>query len=312
VNTLESAVADFLLSCRADGLSPATSEWYARMLRPMVRRWPEASIDRIDVGELRQYVVDLRARGKRYVGAAQRPELDGGLSVESVRGHLRAMRRLFGWYWRENDLPPASNPMLRIRMPRRRQAEPKAIDLMDLRKLIECCGDDQVGKRNRALLLFLADTGARAGGVMGLTWTNVMIERGRAIVTEKGDRARVVPFTEYTGQALTDWRAVCPNKAEFVFCSLGTTAPGRRMSMSGLAQLLKRLAKRAGVTGRVNPHSFRHGFAREYLANGGDLGTLSQLMGHSDVSVTVASYAVFRDSELAVLHEKFSPVRGLK
>jgi integrase/recombinase XerD len=87
---------------------------------------------------------------------------------------------------------------------------------------------------------------------------------------------------------------------------------GRRgspwLTDEGVRQLLKRLKAKAGVTGPVNPHAFRHGFAREYLLNGGDLGTLADLLGHSDVQVTWQHYAIFRTAELQAKHDKHSPV----
>ncbi|HSN76988.1 MAG TPA: site-specific integrase, partial [Anaerolineae bacterium] len=80
------------------------------------------------------------------------------------------------------------------------------------------------------------------------------------------------------------------------------------LTTEGIRQVLKRLGKKAGVEGPVNPHSFRHGFAREYLLSGGDLATLADIMGHSDVQVTWSSYAIFRTAELAAKHAKHSPI----
>jgi len=51
-------------------------------------------------------------------------------------------------------------------------------------------------------------------------------------------------------------------------------------------QILRRLARRAGVVGRVNPHAFRHASARESLLNGGDIGALSQILGLTQIVVT--------------------------
>jgi len=66
------------------------------------------------------------------------------------------------------------------------------------------------------------------------------------------------------------------------------------------------------VSGRCNPHSFRHNFAREYLRNGGDLATLAKLLGHSNISTTASYYAVFASDELAQFHERYSPLKSLK
>ncbi len=96
---------------------------------------------------------------------------------------------------------------------------------------------------------------------------------------------------------------------EVVFYNLETLQP---LTRNGLYQVLRRMARRAGVKGRFNPHSLRHTFAREYIRAGGDLATLSKLLGHRDVSTTVSHYAVFTDREIAEKHEKYSPARKLR
>lgn len=76
--------------------------------------------------------------------------------------------------------------------------------------------------------------------------------------------------------------------------------------------MLRRLKKKSGVTGPVNPHSFRHGFAREYLTNGGNLASLADTLGHSDVHVTWQNYGIFTIDELKAEHAKYSPVAQLE
>ena len=83
------------------------------------------------------------------------------------------------------------------------------------------------------------------------------------------------------------------------------------MNPNSVLQMLRRLAKRVGVIGRVNPHAFRHGFAREYLRAGGDLASVSDLLGHSQITVTKANYAVFLTEEHREKHEAYSPVNIL-
>jgi integrase/recombinase XerD len=80
------------------------------------------------------------------------------------------------------------------------------------------------------------------------------------------------------------------------------------MSTYGVNQLLERLKIKAGISGRVNPHAFRHAFAKLYLMSGGDLASLSDLMGHSDVQVTKQFYSVFSQEELKRKHAQHSPL----
>ena len=66
------------------------------------------------------------------------------------------------------------------------------------------------------------------------------------------------------------WLAVRPTGTPYVWAGVERSSKPY-LTTEGIRQVLKRLGKKAGVEGPVNPHSFRHGFAREYLLSGGDL-----------------------------------------
>ena len=303
--TVDIALTEFLMACRADGLKPITIRWYSAMLTPVTAALAGLPVGQVTTNHLRAYVVKLRER-HAYQDAPQRAEQSTGLSAASLQSHHRALSRFFGWCRDEYAL--ASNPMDRIRMPKTPRKEPKAVSLADLKRLLDATGDDRAGSRDRAILLFLADTGCRVGGLLGLKPADVDLDRGRAVVYEKGDRTRVVPFTRFTGQMLRAWLAVRPLQATTLFCGLSDQKRATPLTYAGVYQILLRLKRKAGVQGRVNPHSFRHGFAREYLINGGDLATLAQLMGHTNITVTASYYAIFTMRELEERHHQFSPI----
>lgn len=305
-STVDGAVQQFLLSCQANGLADSTVKWYRHILNCLAVRFWSLKVTDISIQDLRRYIVELRSRKSRYVKSPQRHSISGGLSDDFVSGHLRGLRRFFNWCSREYGLD--HNPMWGFRIPSHSSNGPKAIDPADLRKLFEATEDNTAGIRDRAMLAFMADTGCRSNGLLTLTIDRLDINRSYAIVTEKGRRLRAVPFTPFTGDLLSQWLVVRPQIAITVFCALGGKCYGNPLTNSGLHQILRRLAKRAGVKGRINPHSFRHGFAREYLQNGGDLATLARILGHSSTLVTTQFYAIFTDNEVAAMHAKFSPM----
>jgi site-specific recombinase XerD len=299
------AISEFLKAAQADGLSPATVKWYTSLLKAWADQSPAAELSAVVVGDLRAYIIALRERPDRYVDALQKPVQAGGLSAATVAGHITALHAFWAWAAREYDIP---NPMKNIKRPRRQQPQPKAISPADFVKLFNATGDDEAGVRDRALLVFLADTGCRLGGLLGLQVERLMLDDRKAIVHEKGNTSRLVVFTTYTARLLVKWLTIRQSHTAFVFVSMHT---GEKLTQSGVNQLLKRLKQRAGVRGRVNPHSFRHNFAREYLRNGGDVVTLAKLLGHKNVNTTAQYYAVFSPDELRELHEKYSPLNGL-
>jgi integrase/recombinase XerD len=73
-----------------------------------------------------------------------------------------------------------------------------------------------------------------------------------------------------------------------------------------MQQVLNRLKKRAGITGRCSPHSLRHTFARSYLVNGGDVFSLQQILGHTTLDM-VKRYVSLADADIAARHRVASP-----
>lgn len=307
--TIEAAIADFLLACEADGLRIATIKWYRSLLVMFMTMYQGMALVDITTKMIRKYIVSLRQRDKHYIGRGLR---EGGLSEESIAGHIRALHRFWKWVQREYRLD--FNPMANIKRPRQQIPEPKGIDMDDLARLFAATGDDVRGQRDKALLAFLIDTGTRSQGLLSLTDAKLNIAERQAMVQEKAAPRRLIFFSEFTAQLLTSWLAVRPANAKTIFCSLSHNYrwSGAPLSSNGLYMLLKRLKKASGVSGRVNPHSFRHGFAREYIKNGGDLATLARHMGHSSVTTTASYYAVFSPGELATSHDKFSPIDSIK
>lgn len=281
MNTKE-VLAEFILSRRADGVSEKTIRWYSSLLAAFAEQYP--TID-VSTHELRLYVVGLRKR----------------LSEASVNGHITALHAFFAWAAREYD---QDNPMKGIKRPKMGAMEPKAINPSDFVKLLQ-----HANTRDAAILCFFADTGCRLAGVVGLKLVDLDIEQRFAIVWEKGNKSRKVFFTSFTAQILRRWLNARVSDSEYVFTSSST---GAGLTDSGIEQMLKRLKKRAGVRGRVNPHAFRHHFARQYVLNGGDVVTLARLLGHEDVTTTAAYYAVFTNDELAQLHGRYTPMNRLR
>jgi site-specific recombinase XerD len=287
--SVKQASEEFLRACEADGFSAATISWYRSLLSVFAEQHGHRLLATISTSDMRAYLISLK---ERYA------------SPDTLSAHNRALHRFWSWCVEEYEV---SNPMRSIRYPRKPEPKPKAIDADDVAAMFRSCGDDPAGVRNRALLAFLWDTGCRAGGLLGLKVEDVQLDQRRALVTEKGRRTRVIVFTSFTADLLTSWYAI-GKPSEWVFYNMDTQA---QLTASGLRGILKRIAHRAHVTGRVNPHSFRHGFAREYLDAGGDMNTLSKLMGHRDVSTTLAHYIYFTAKEVALKHEQLSPVRKL-
>src|SRR5574338_541019 len=161
--TLTTAMERFIVDRIASGVSNATVKHYLYVFKPLIGRWGQLPVDQVDVTIIRQYLAELRTQTTRYKNGKYRQEQPGGLSDATIRSRIRALNILFRWCKREFHL--ISNPMERVHLPPAKRQQPKAISLDDLRKLLAACEPDapgrlgMVGKRDLALLAFLADTG---------------------------------------------------------------------------------------------------------------------------------------------------------
>lgn len=289
MTSVEIAVREFVIACQADGLSRSTVEWYQSILGRFVGLHGGDQLREVGAAAMRRYLVGLR---RAYDAES------------TVSAHTRALHRFWKWATVEYRI---ENPMRTIRYPQPVTPVPRAASLDDLRAMFAAAEGTPNASRDRSILALLLDTGARAGGLVTLRADSVDLEKGRAIVTEKGGKSRAVRFTAPTAQELRAWLDQRAPVATLYY-NLETLEP---LTRNGLYQLLRRMARRAGVAGRFNPHSLRHTFAREYIQAGGDVVTLSRLLGHRDVSTTVNHYAIFTDDELARSHEKYSPAGRL-
>ncbi len=141
-------------------------------------------------------------------------------------------------------------------------------------------------------------------------------------VLGKGQKERLVYFGKRTSKAL--WKLLTPrlkdSKPDDLVFTVGPEDDLRLLTRDVLRRLLVRIGERAGVA-NVYPHRFRHPFAITYLShreashrNQGDLFTLQDLLGHSDMAM-VKRYARIAQTDRAAspwdcakAHQKASPV----
>ena len=233
-------------------------------------------------------------------------------SPYTVKSTFTTVKHFFKWAYASGLT--GTNPALSLRIPPPPPPNPKPISEDTFEKLFDAAkvyGDDLERARNVALLAVLRDTGGRVSGITSLEMDALDLRRGLATVIEKS-KSRALYLNAPAITALERWLAVrdeMDHSVNTVFYSFTT---GKALTRSGVEHILNTLARHAGVTARHNPHSFRHAFARDCLQAGADLSQVSQLMGHSRITITADYYARWDDRELKKTHRKVSPGRKIK
>jgi integrase/recombinase XerD len=296
--TLRAAIDEFIASREANFCRPKTITWYRKML---------TRLDKFAGGKLLDQVTPQLIM--RYAQSLNQEEKAKHIRRETSRDLIRALKTFFEWATAYYEL--YINPARALKIPPSVRQPSKVLTPYDVQRLIDATDDSPIGKRDRAILYFLIDTGCRSAGLRGLTRDALDLERNRAILTEKGGHSRFVPFTPETGRVLREWLAICPKDAHTVFCSLRSQNVGDPLGDSGLPLMLKRLARKAGIQKRVFAHAFRHTLASEYTKSGGETLMLREVLGHTDVRTTQRYVEVDPDA-LVQSHRRHSPVNYLR
>jgi len=166
---------------------------------------------------------------------------------------------------------------------------------------------DSKGLRDKAMLEVMYATGIRVTELIDLNIDDVNLDVG-IIKCSSAKKNRVIPLYPAALKALSlyikDIRCslVANPNEQALFVNIG----GARMSRQGFWKILKHYQTKAGIEKDITPHTLRHSFAVHLLENGADLGSLQELMGHSDISST-QMYTHMVNQKLKSVYEKCHP-----
>jgi integrase/recombinase XerD len=291
---LPTLAAAFLLDCKARNLAKHTQRFYRLNLQTF--------IDWLDAQAVKT-VTELTPELLRGFFVAMSEKHNAG----GVHGFYRTVRVFIRWYILEFEPLDFRDPLRKVKPPKVDTEPLEAVPLEIVRALLDTCKRGQfTGERDRAILLFLLDTGVRAGELLALDRVDVDILTGDALIRKSKSRK---PRTVFLGkQARRSLRAYLKMR-EDAARALFVTDEGERLRMGGLRQVMVRRAKKAGVP--VPPlHSFRRAFALAMHRAGVDLLTIARLLGHSDMSL-LERYIKQTGEDLRGEHNKGSPVDGM-
>ena len=166
---------------------------------------------------------------------------------------------------------------------------------------------DAKGFRDKAMLEVMYATGIRVTELISLDIDDVNLEQG-IIKCTAAKKARIIPLYPAALKALSAYikdvresMLAVPNESA-LFVNVG----GVRMSRQGFWKILKHYQTTAQIEKEITPHTLRHSFAVHLLENGADIGSLQELMGHSDISST-QMYTQLINQKLKSVYKKCHP-----
>lgn len=287
---LERALTSFLLDCEARRLTGPTLTFYRQQLEPFLRHLDglnHTTLAAITPNDIRSYLVELQRRE---------------LADNSIHAAARAIKAFLNFCVREELLDVS--PMQKVRMPKRDDRILPAFSPDDAKRILDAC----LTLRDKAMVLCLLDSGCRAAEFVKLDVGDVDMKTGALQVHQgKGRKDRVAFLGAKARKSLHTYLT---KRSDYDLSDpLWVTDEGTRLSFDGLANLLKRLAKRSGVE-TCHAHTFRRSFALWSLRSGMDIFSLQRLMGHSDLTV-LRRYLALVEKDLQEAHRKHGAVDSM-
>lgn len=296
VTELELGVAGFLDHLIVDrGLSLLTVKSYASDMKAFTGLLSRRKVNKLKDIHREDLLVYLEAMD------------NDGLSPRSRARKLSCLRTFFDFLVEtdrigENPAEHVESPKLPVSVPN--YLEPGEVDAL----LSGADGSTPEGKRDYTMLELLYATGLRVSELVGLEIYRIDLEIGCVTVMGKGSRERVVPMGIPASKAVMTYMEgprlliLGQRRSEALF----VTRRGKPMTRQAFWKIVKKTARRAGISREISPHTLRHSFATHLVQNNADLRAVQIMLGHADISTTEI-YTHVAQHRLKQLHAACHP-----
>jgi integrase/recombinase XerD len=295
------AVDAFLTYALAEqGLAAPSIEAYRRDLHDFSRfvaTRGATSPTRVTRAAITVYLISLRRRGR---------------AAATVKRRTAAIRSFYKYLQREGVAQ--ADPTLDLASPKLPRRLPRVLTIGEVERLLAAPNPGAPdGARDLALLEFMYASGLRVSETVGLDLSDLDLAHEVVRCVGKGNKERLVPIGSRAVRALRDYlgkarpHLVRGRTTQALFIS----RLGGRFTRQGCWKLIRRYARRSGITTPLTPHVLRHSFATHLLEGGADLRAVQEMLGHASISMTQV-YTHLTRARLRDVYRKSHPRDGMR
>ena len=288
-------ISSFLIDRRTRHNSTNTINFYTQELA-IFRAWCQdhlvTAIEELTPDLLRLFLLDL---GDRRTA--------GGL-----HSMWRVIKAFLRWWEAETEPADWKSPLLKVTPPKISTEPLPGLAPADFQAMLATCGKDYYGIRNRAILIFLLDTGVRVSELCAVNLGDVDQNDGSVVIRSgKGGKRRLVFMGSVCRREVNRYlrRRLNIKPTEPLF----SHKDGGRFNRKGIEMVIRKVAAEAGLDDIPSPHDFRRAFTKASLKNT-NVVMVARMLGHSGISL-VSRYTERDDDDLREAHDKSSPVDNL-
>jgi integrase/recombinase XerD len=235
----------------------------------MTERYPSAGPTDTTADHIREFLKELKSSKQR-----------------SVSRMVSGVRSYFSYLETEGKI--GENPVALIDSPRAGMILPDVLTTEEIDRIeAEIDLSSPSGHRNRAIIETLYGCGLRVSELVNLRITDLHFKDGFITVTGKGDKQRLVPVNSNTIKEISFYMTIRNSMPVIKDPNiLFLNRRGRRLTREMIYTIIRDLTRKAGITKRVSPHTFRHSFATHLVQAGADLRAVQEMLGHESILTT--------------------------
>jgi integrase/recombinase XerD len=206
------------------------------------------------------------------------------------------------------------DPAALLEAPKSKRKLPDTLSFDEIEKLIGAIDlSKPEGQRNKAMLETLYSCGLRVSELVNLKISQLHTEVGYIRVVGKGDKERLIPigsdaikFIDIYVNNIRNHIQIKIGKEDILFLN----RRGAGLTRVMIFLIIKDLAKKAGITKTISPHTFRHSFATHLVEGGADLRAVQEMLGHESITTTEIYTHLDREFLRTTLHQFHPAFKG--
>lgn len=214
------------------------------------------------------------------------------LKDTSIRRKIITLKSFYNYLIDNEIIDSSPFRKLKFRFKQERKL-PKTLTVIEISKILKCFDFDfsslsSFAKkefiRDSALIDLLISTGIRIGEAAAITLDDIISSERTLLIHGKGRKQRLI----YISSSIT-WdriKTLIKERKNSNDKHLFVNRYGQPLSIHGIEDIYKKYAKKALINPKSTPHYLRHTFATNLLANGADLRSVQEILGHASVATT--------------------------
>lgn len=322
--SFDEAIEDFMIDCTNKNLSKKTMKSYESTIK-LFSKYCEEELNKfipsaITTKDIKEYLEFTKERGKySFISRAleetnnnpsARGDFGKQVSLYTVNNYLRNIKVFYSYLMVSNKIQ--TNPTVTLKEYKHSRKPKDEVTAVDFNKLLKSLDLTLYAEyRDYVIIQMIYDTGMRIGELLSLTDTDILLDKKAIYIRaeiSKGKKDRYVFFGISLQKILRRWLNYKDRyfNTDLVFPSVN----GNLLGVTNFEKNMKKYSNRANV--KVTAHQLRNNFGRRYLLSGGDIFTLSKILGHSSVNITQQYYLDITAEQINKKYQKFSPLDNMK